>query len=613
MDSFFKNMLLNFRILIIYILVFVFIFVLGVSYVFAGVDLIEKKEGNFIVYYAKINKTLTKVFYIHKNYYSRNIIETLNYFNQGNISYKDIKYTYDDYSGVYNILLKNRKLVSINKDLAFLSGYYSKEALLNSYLNLLKKYIDLLPPVFFEKNYLLTIVNKDYYLKVIKKDDVGFNILTNENLEVNLISDNLFKVIPKKPGNYNLKLIVNKDNNIFEDEIIIDSKIPAFELPFNEYYISYSTDFNYLKKINWFNTLILPNIVYYKDTNLKYEYKFKNNSLKYYIFPEELNSNEGLINGIYYFSKEKVVLNFEHQKIYNPIDFDYLIISNNPEKISSEGILYENYLQEDANYFIWFHHLFLNNKNFILELSNECDNKININYYLDYSISNSEIQSGINASYSFFDFINNNRFINLSIRPKSRIFLVCENISKDNVLTGFIYLKAKKTLKIKIYTLNNKFEFNKELSYLISDSSPRFTGKFEKPFIQKELTFYVSNPFYSIRIPSKEEELKLASFNNDNKNNFNYSNYGVLYKVKINIVNNTLNKQKVFLYASSVSGYTPFVFLYKGNIYRVDSGMYKNLLTFYLEPNEEINESIYFLITPGLFYPIELELTTNKL
>jgi hypothetical protein len=346
---------------------------------------------------------------------------------------------------------------------------------------------------------------------------------------------------------------------------------------------------------------------------LKYEYKFKNNSLKYYIFPEELNSNKRLTDGIYYFNKEKVVLNFEHQKIYNPIDFDYLIISNNPEKISSEGILYDSYLQEDANYFIWFHHLFLNNKNFIVELSNEGDYKININYYLDYSISNSEIQSGINASYSFLNFINNNRFINLNIRPKSRIFLVCENISKDNVLTGFIYLKSKKTLKIKIYTLNNKFEFNKELNYLISDNSPRSTGKFEKPFIQKELTFYVSNPFYSIRIPSKEEELKLASFNNHNKNNLNYSNYGVLYKVKINIVNNTLNKQKVFLYASSVSGYTPFVFLYKGNIYRMDSGMYKNLLTFYLEPNEEINESIYFLITPGLFYPIELELTTNKL
>lgn len=612
------------KLLFIYIFILVCFVIFSLIEVLAGVDLIEKKEGNFIVYYSKINKTLNKVFYIHKNYYSKDIIDVLDYFSKNVDNYQDIKYVYDDYRGVYTIFLKGKRLVSIDKRLSFLSGYSSKEGLLNSYLILLRNYVDLIPPVFFEKNYLLALVNKEYYIKIANRKGVSYNVFADDNLAVSLINNNLLKITPMKVGNYSLKIVANNNNSVFEDELIIDSKIPVFDVLFSNYFISYSTDFNYLKKVNWFDSLILPNIKFNylnkvdnnnNDNNnnfikLDYSYDFKNNKLVYRIFPKKQNFNKDF----YYLNTEKVVLNFEKRDIYNPIGFDYLIITNNPEKIKDEGLLYENYLQADSDYFIWFHHLFLNNKYFIIQLDNENNFKVDINYYLDYDISFNEIQSGINASYYFFDFLNNNRFIRLSMSPKSSMFLFCNNLKKDNILSGFAYLKANNPLKIKIYAINNKYQFNKELPYLDNDNSLRSTGKFDKPFIQKDITFYLSNQFYSLRIPIKEEELKLANFNNaNNVSSLNYSNYGVLYKIRLNIINNTAFKQKVFLYGSSVSGYTPFVFLYKGNIFRADSGMYKNLLTFYLEPNEEINENIYFLITPGLFYPIELELTTNKL
>lgn len=612
------------KLLFIYIFILVCFVIFSLIEVLAGVDLIEKKEGNFIVYYSKINKTLNKVFYIHKNYYSKDIIDVLDYFSKNVDNYQDIKYVYDDYRGVYTIFLKGKRLVSIDKRLSFLSGYSSKEGLLNSYLILLRNYVDLIPPVFFEKNYLLALVNKEYYIKIANRKGVSYNVFADDNLAVSLINNNLLKITPMKVGNYSLKIVANNNNSVFEDELIIDSKIPVFDVLFSNYFISYSTDFNYLKKVNWFDSLILPNIKFNylnkvdnnnNDNNnnfikLDYSYDFKNNKLVYRIFPKKQNFNKDF----YYLNTEKVVLNFEKRDIYNPIGFDYLIITNNPEKIKDEGLLYENYLSADSDYFIWFHHLFLNNKYFIIQLDNENNFKVDINYYLDYEISFNEIQSGINASYYFFDFLNNNRFIRLSMSPKSSMFLFCNNLKKDNILSGFAYLKANNPLKIKIYAINNKYQFNKELPYLDNDNSLRSTGKFDKPFIQKDITFYLSNQFYSLRIPIKEEELKLANFNNaNNVSSLNYSNYGVVYKIRLNIINNTAFKQKVFLYGSSVSGYTPFVFLYKGNIFRADSGMYKNLLTFYLEPNEEINENIYFLITPGLFYPIELELTTNKL
>ncbi len=614
------------KLLFIYIFILVCFVIFSLIEVLAGVDLIEKKEGNFIVYYSKINKTLNKVFYIHKNYYSKDIIDVLDYFSKNVDNYQDIKYVYDDYGGVYTIFLKGKKLVSIDKKLSFLSGYSSKEGLLNSYLILLRNYVDLIPPVFFEKNYLLALVNKEYYIKIANRKGASYNVFADDNLAVSLINNNLLKITPMKVGNYSLKIVANNNNSVFEDELIIDSKIPVFDVLFSNYIISYSTDLNYLKRVNWFDSLIFPNIKFnYLNKidnndddndnnnnfiNLDYSYDFKNNKLVYRIFPKKQNFNKDF----YYLNTEKVVLNFEKRDIYNPIGFDYLIITNNPEKIKDEGLLYENYLQADSDYFIWFHHLFLNNKYFIIQLDNENNFKVDINYYLDYEISFNEIQSGINASYYFFDFLNNNRFIRLSMSPKSSMFLFCNNLKKDNILSGFAYLKANNPLKIKIYAINNKYQFNKELPYLDNDNSLRSTGKFDKPFIQKDITFYLSNQFYSLRIPIKEEELKLANFNNaNNVSSLNYSNYGVLYKIRLNIINNTAFKQKVFLYGSSVSGYTPFVFLYKGNIFRADSGMYKNLLTFYLEPNEEINENIYFLITPGLFYPIELELTTNKL
>ncbi len=610
------------RVLLIYVFIFILFIVFSLVWVFAGVDLIEKKEGNFIVYYSKLNKTFNKVFYIHKNYYSKDIIEVLEYFSNNVEDYKDIKYVYDDYSGVYVIYLKGKKLVSVDKRLAFLSGYSSKEGLLNSYLILLKNYVDLIPPVFFEKNYLLALINRDYYVKILNRKGVAYNVISDDNLSVNLINNNLLRITSKKVGNYSLKIVANNNGKIFEDELVVDSKVPVFDILYNNYFVSYSTDFNYLKSINWFDSLVLPNINFnypinnndntYGDfyLNLQYNLNFKGNSLVYKIFPEKLNFN----NEFYYLNTEKVVFNFEKRNIYNPVGFDYLIITNNPEKILNEGVLYENYLQADSNYFIWFHHLFLTNKYFIIQLENESDFKVNINYYVGYDVSLSEIKSGINASYLFFNFLNSNGVINLSINPKSRMFLFCSNIKKDNILSGFVYLKPDNPLKIKIYAINDKYQFNKSLDYLVNDNSLRVTGKFDKPFIQKDITFYLSNQFYSLRIPLKEDELKLVNFNQfNNVYSLNYSNYGVLYRLRLNIINNTSFKQKVFLYGSSVSGYTPFVFYYKGNIFRADSGMYKNLLTFYLEPNQEINENIYFLITPGLFYPIELELTTNKL
>ncbi len=610
------------KLVFMYVWFFICFLLLLLVQAFAGIDLVEKKEGNFVVYYSRINKTFSKVFYIHKDYYSKNIGNVLEYFTNNVESYKDIKYIYDDYSGVYSIYLKGKKLVSIDKRLAFLSGYSSKEGLLNSYLILLRNYIDLIPPVFFEKNYLLALINRDYYVRILNRKGVTYNIISDDNLFVNLINNNLLKITPRKVGNYSLKIVTTSNDSIFEDELIVDSKIPVFNVLFNNYFIFYSTNFSYLKKVNWFESLILPNISFNYSSNsngntnsnffvdLRYEYNFKGDNLVYKIFPKKLNFS----NGFYYLNSEKVVLNFRKKSIYNSVGFDYLIITNNPEKIVNEGLLYENYLQPNSDYFIWFHHLFLTNKYFIIQLDNENDSKVNINYYLDYDVSLSEIKSGVNASYYFFNFLNSNGFINLSMNPKSKMFLFCSSIKKDNVLSGFAYLKANNSLKIKIYAINDKYQFNKKLDYLVNDNSLRVTGKFDKPFIQKDITFYLSNQFYSLRIPLKEEELKLVNFKETNNvYSLNYSNYGVLYKLRLNIINDTNFRQKVFLYGSSVSGYTPFVFWYKGNIFRADSGMYKNLLTFYLEPNEEINENIHFLITPGLFYPIELELTTNKL
>lgn len=50
------------KLLFIYIFILVCFVIFSLIEVLAGVDLIEKKEGNFIVYYSKINKTLNKVF-----------------------------------------------------------------------------------------------------------------------------------------------------------------------------------------------------------------------------------------------------------------------------------------------------------------------------------------------------------------------------------------------------------------------------------------------------------------------------------------------------------------------------------------------------------------------
>ncbi|MCX7758130.1 MAG: hypothetical protein N2169_00735 [bacterium] len=558
------------------------------SFCFAGIELVKKEKNKIVHYFLKFNNTEYRLIYLPKSMDNPNIMRVLkkNIFSDLPVKYK---IAFNEYNGNYGVYINNDLLFTFDKYCAYSLGYSDINSLLQSYHNNLSnlKYV---PDVFFESTYIEALVNQTKSIRIFNKSNRSFTLNIPEYC---YYQDGKLYIKHSKPI-LQQTITVSYDN--ITDSSYITIKIPTIEVRDYQYSIYYRNPIIF-EKVNLFKSFILPNLVQNGDYEIKYSEMRTSKGRRYRIWtPEAFFPYKSV--------QREVEIALKNDKTVPNMGFDYLIMSNNPEKIQKKGIIYETDILEKSGYWIWFHHQFMSNLNYCIEIENLEEygqDVVEIEFFGSFNKSDSEVETGIRTSIDFYEFFKNKAIAKTKVYPNQKVRLIFEKVFVNQVITGFLYLNSNKKLKLRIFTFDGAFPSE----YLPEDGTPRSTGKFPKPIIHKEYHFETAKNFDSFRLPDKE----IIS----NQEKQNYSNYGVLYKLIFKITNNKEYFQKVSIYFSSISGYTPLIFMNNLDIYRVSSGSYKKILEVSLKPYETVDYPISFVITPGLSYPIEFEISTSNL
>lgn len=556
------------------------------TFAYSAVEIFEYQKNNVVFYFLKVNHAEYKIFYLPKYRDSariKRIFEKVVFSNEPVIY--EIKY--DSKKGSYKILLNKNELFCFDKNIAYELGYSNLRDLAESYKRNLDN-LKYLPEVFFSKGYIEALVNQETQIGIFNK--------TGKNFILNL---------PEYCYYVDSKVIVRSDKPVFQQVISIDYpggqdisyitvKVPTFEIAYTQNIVKFK-NYYMLENLDWFKMLVYPNVKVNTEVDLKYSIKQSRNKFNFFIYTRGSSFPFKDVKKNY-----QIVFNREKEKT-GGLEFDYLIILNNPEKISTRGIIFESEVLENHGYWIWFHHQFDADLNYCIEIENIQNIDVNLEFFSSLNKSRNEVETGIKSSYKFFEFLKNKDTLEINLLPKQKFRVVIEKGYINQVLTGFVYFKSSKFLNLKV------FAYDKVLpsEAVFPDGTSRTTGKFHKPLIIKEFYYKTSKNFESFKIPDKE----IVS----SKYGKNYSNYGVLYKIIFKLYNDKDSVQQVNIYFSSISGYTPFIFFKDNGIFKINSGMYKKLFSISLFPKQSIEIPISFLITPGLSYPIEFEITGANL
>lgn len=555
------------------------------DFCFAGIDVVKKEKSNVVSYFLKVNQSEYKILYLPRSADSPKILQEIKEFV---FSDKPINYEvrYDENAGSYGIFINQKVLFYFDKNWAYILGYYSLKDLVESYLRNLEN-LKFLPEVFFDRNYVETLVNQPVYVRIYNK--------TGKNFSLN---------IPEYCYYRDGKLVIRYDKPVFQKAILLEYpggqdilyltvKTPSFYLGYERNIVKYR-DFADIKNFDFFKSFIYPNLELKSDANFYYEVSNKEGGLNFLLFTKDSRFPFKDVRKSY-----KIVLQKDRER--SDVRFDALVMSNNPEKIKGKGLIFDSQILEDRGYWIWFHHLFEANLNYCIEIQNQEAKEVEIEFFISLNKSRSEIETGLRSSIDFFNFLSNRNLIKANLLPYQKVRLVFEKGYVNQVITGFVYLKSSKGLNLKIFAYDKVLPEN----VMNPDGSVRTTGKFFNPLIVKEFEYKTSKNFDSFRVPTNETLI--------NNGIENYSNYGVLYKVIFKIYNDQDFEQKVNVYFSAISGHTPLIFFKDGRIFRVDSGMYKKIFSTLILPGQTLEIPISVLVTPGLSYPIEFEITGNKL
>lgn len=582
-------------------ILFIFICLL-ICFSFAGVELFKKQSGNVVSYYFKSNNSDYRIIYLPKRYDNPRIMSVLkkNIFSDYPVNYSIV---YDDYEGKYKVRINSDVILSFDKTWSYELGYSDVSGLIESYKKNLYN-LKYLPDVFFEKNYIEVLTGETAVVRIFNKSKKDFNLNIPDYC---YYKNGKLYISPVEPIS-SQTILLTYDNG--QDSSYIVAKIPSFEIKTIGNTI-YFKNWDLFNRIDFLKSFILPNVKLNIESDLRYYLERYRNTYNYILFTQ---------NSVFPYKdiRKNVKLVFKKDDSVSELSFDYLVVSNNPEKISKDGMIFEGNVLENSGYWIWFHHLFSFNTNYFIEIENpgetDDDSKLtfsstkknvaNVEFFFDYSKSISEVETGIKSSISFLQFLKEKGVAKINIFNGQKVRIINIKGFEKEVISGFLYIKSNRRLKLRIFASSSNLPNLENLSFLESDGTPRTTGKFYKPIITKQVEFNTSKNFFSFRIPDE-----LISYQDKQ----NYSNYGVYYKIIFKINNDKKSSQKVNLYYSSVSGYTPFIFLMNNKIFRTDSGSYRKIYEVNLEPFESVEIPIGFLITPGFSYPIEFEISTNNL
>jgi hypothetical protein len=303
----------------------------------------------------------------------------------------------------------------------------------------------------------------------------------------------------------------------------------------------------------------------------------------------------------------------EIKVINEPLPFQdakCLLISNSPENIKKYGRLIDAWITEETPLRVLYHHRnSLNNScELVILIANREEKPLKIHIIKgEAGPSKNEIFTGYLSAYKFL----NNYFSNtgeiISIPPNSYYVLLNKRMSPSTLLSGIFQIrileKGKAYFEIKAISSYHTPDIS--LVDIEEDVFPHFQwtrkGIYSDLVIEKEYSYIVDSKWCFINIGdipiSNGEGRKLLG------------NYGVLYDIKLKIVNPTPYYKKVKIFFAPAGGVSQGIFLINGKFKTtkvLNHDSEEEIEKFLLNPREEKFIQIKTIPFSGVNYPVRL-------
>ncbi|HAR62228.1 MAG: hypothetical protein DKM50_03100 [Candidatus Margulisiibacteriota bacterium] len=296
---------------------------------------------------------------------------------------------------------------------------------------------------------------------------------------------------------------------------------------------------------------------------------------------------------------------------------DRLFISNNPEEVNHSGLLLKGTMQEEKTGVLLFYHKNLSdaNKDVIFSVTNHENHPVWI--YVTPGMggpSEDGVFVGHLATKRYFQNFMGKTGAFLYI-PALSTRVVYKNAAKiKQIVAGVFRIEKLSPGRISLYTMMVDKQTESVAQYVCFEKEEKghvggiFTGGYK--LIDKK--YVIGNDILNIRVgdsPFLCDELT---------NSYLLGNYGLTYKLNIELINNYKELKKISLFFVPSGGIARGVFLYEKNIIEtgVVNPMFSNdnakIISVEVEPFQRKNISLITMPQPGSFYPVNLVLKTEE-
>jgi hypothetical protein len=302
-----------------------------------------------------------------------------------------------------------------------------------------------------------------------------------------------------------------------------------------------------------------------------------------------------------------------HHRTLDEKDDDLLMVSNNPEVVKEEGLLFSGKVSQGRSARLLFYHI------------NPSKKKLNLMTYLNNPTAGtlevfvSEGLAGPGEDGLWAGHVAAMRFIKnlrsqagrvIKIAPFSSYFLSDQLFfgPQRKAATGIfrVRLLTGQECTVNIASLKGDKQKLASLERLKGDETDsRVCGIINNPNVDLYKNYYTEDKYLSIPIGT-EPTLRTVE-----EGKFLAGNYGVLHRIHINISNRRMVPEEVSLYYSSSGGLSRGIFLIDGKIYETglldpQNKREEKLLTLMLNPKEKKDLAILTMPQAGAYYPNQL-------
>lgn len=339
-----------------------------------------------------------------------------------------------------------------------------------------------------------------------------------------------------------------------------------------------------------------------------------------YVIPT-LNLGEWKTIQVPFYSKPLpgyITLNIFNQPVEQK-DPDYLIVSNEPEKVTKHGMLSAFVLNDKQSARFLFYHKNQTGRKILIALIADnlllVKNKVHVLPAVSGS-SKDGIYAGHNATKKYFRFWKNQEGQVISIEPGQSMVLLWQWLKPEEIISGLYQIQLITNGKIRFKLSAQDYETH-GLAHLLDinkeENKNRISGLFPRPTkeIKKEVNLswpvnldlrYGDEPF----IVDYQTGRKLRG------------NYGLLYRYKLELTNNTDNDKIIEFYFKPNGGVARGTFLINGVLRETElAGVSTNReekLFYVYKVSSGKQETLELLTMPeaGSNYPATIIVRTRK-